>query len=113
MLTTAQRAIIIEICQSQEESFLRIMEGYVERIYNDLRDDGYQVSMLDIAEHVSKQVFEWASVKEDPDRLFELLDQDNISMIKHHLVQDHLGKAGVSGLWKKLNLYDNVNERSN
>lgn len=113
ILTPDQRAIIQEICQSQEESFIRIMEGSVERICKECRDDGYVVDPLEIAEMITRELMGWEEVKNNPDRFMELLDNNNIGMIKHCLIQDYMGKTGVPGLWKKLNLYDKVNERCN
>lgn len=113
MLSDEQKAIIKDICQCQEESLLRVMENQCEKIKKELEDEGYNVSVADIAEQIAKELSEWDRAKEDPDKFLSVLSDQKIGMLKHYLVADHLGNEHTRRIWKQLNLYDNANERSN
>lgn len=113
MISTEQKAIIRRICKEQEASLMRIMEQRCTQIQKELHDEGYEVSFADIAEEVAKEMMQWDKVREEPEKFLNLLDDQNISMIKHHLVQDYLGHPDSKGIWKKINIRDQVYERRN
>lgn len=114
MLTEQQRQIIQEIRQEQEKSFLELLEGYTERIYNELCEEGYEdVSVLDISDEVAIKLKQWAKVRDYPDQFLNLLDEQELGMIKHYLINEYTGNTHTRGLWKKLNLFESINERLN
>jgi len=113
MISTAQKAIIRQICREQEESLLRLMEFECEKLYNEFIEEGYEVSMSEIAEEIAKQLIFWDRVKKSPEKLTQVLDEANLGLIKHHLVQSYLKHPHTSEIWKHLNLYDKVNSNPN
>lgn len=113
MLSSEQKAIIRAICDAQEESFLEIVESYSNKIYNELKDEGYDISLMDIAEEVTRKLQQWDEVRKDPDLFLNLLDSQELGMIKHHLVNDYLEDSFSRPIWKKLNLFDKANEFRN
>ena len=113
MLSTEQKAIIRRICKKQTRSLLRIVEQQSERLFMELREEGYNISFSDIAYEAAKLLEEWDKVREDPERFLQLLDDQNISLIKHHLIQDFLGHEETRPIWRKLNLYDKTYENRN
>lgn len=113
MISTEQKAIIRQICKMQSNSLLRVIERRCKQIQHELEEEGYEVSFADIAVEVARELEQWDKVRDNPEEFLRLLDEQNIGMIKHHLVQDYLGHPDSKGIWKKLNLRDQVNERSN
>lgn len=113
MLSSEQKAIIRKICEEQEGSFLEVAEEHTNRIYNELKDEGYVVSISDIAGEVTRKLQQWDEVKKDPDKFLNLLDDQELGMIRHHLVNDYLGDSLARPIWKKLNLHEKVNSNPN
>jgi two-component sensor histidine kinase len=113
MISTEQKAIIRRICKAQSKSLLRVMEQRCEQIQRELYDEGYEVSFADIAEQVAKELIQWDQVKDNPEKFLNLLDEQNVSMVKHHLVQDYLGVPESKDIWKQINIRDSAFERRN
>lgn len=113
MLTTEQKAIIRQICEEQESSLLRVAHYLSKKIQKELEEDGYLVSEGDIAEEISKDLIKWDEVKDNPERFLQILDDYNLGLVKHHLVQDYLGIPDSRKIWKQLNLWDEVNQNQN
>lgn len=113
MFSSEQKAIIRKICEEQEGSFLEVAEESTQRIYKELSDEGYVVSISDIAEEVTNKLKQWDEVKRDPDKFLNLLDDQELGMIKHHLVNDYLNDSLARPIWRKLNLFDKLQENRN
>lgn len=113
MISTEQQAIILQICLEQEQSLLRLIDNETQTIFDDLQEEGYEVNELDIAEEIAKQLLLWESVKRNPGQFTRILDEANISMIKHHLVQSYLKHPSSPPIWRHLNLYDEINSCPN
>lgn len=111
MLSSEQRAIILKICDTQEGSFIEVAEKHIERIYLELRDEGYEISISDVAEEVTRKIQQWDEVRKDPEKFLHLLDEQEIGMVKHHLINDFMGLSRP--IWKRLNLFDKANEYRN
>lgn len=108
-----QKEIIRKICLSQEGSFLEVAGDYIQKIFKELKDEGYQISISDIAEEVTRKLKQWDEVKKDPDKFLNLLDDQELGMVKHHLVNEYLEDSLARPIWKKLNLFDKANEHRN
>lgn len=114
LISREQKAIIRRICKEQEASFLRILETRVEQIKNELAEDGYEVSESDILEELAKELEQWDKAKEKPETFVNVLDDHNISMVKHHLVNMYdLDHKESKPIWKKIGLYENLKENQN
>lgn len=114
MLSTEQKTIIRQICEEQEGSLLRVSQYLSKRIREELFDEeGLIVSEADIAEEIAKDLEKWDEVKQNPEKFLELLDDTNLGMVKHHLVQDFIGVQASRKIWKQLNLFDKANEFRN
>lgn len=113
MLSTEQQALILKICATQEGSFLEVAEKHIQKIYKELTDEGYKVSISDIAEEVTRKLQQWDEVKKDPEKFINLLDDQELGMVKHHLVNEYLEDSLARPIWKKLNLFDKANEHRN
>jgi len=113
MLTQEQKQVIQEIRQEQEKSFLELLEGYSERIYNELLEEGYDVDIGEISTEIAIKLKQWAKVRDYPDRFLNLLDGQELGIIKHYLINDYNGNPHTRGLWKKLNLFEELTDRLN
>jgi hypothetical protein len=112
MLSREQKAIIRRICKLQLEDLNDIRENLIFKIYNELIDDEYDITINDIYQEIDRQMGLWIKVKYHPDRffhiLFEIRNEHNYSMIKHHLIQEFEGEPPTRGIWQKIEFYDNT-----
>lgn len=112
ILSRQQKTIIRRICKKQEQSYLRIAAQRVEEIKKDLEADGYHASDSEIFEQIAKDLEAWDKAKENPALFTTLLDENNIGMIKHHLINSFDNPNAIP-IWQKLNLYEQVSKPSN
>jgi len=114
MLSRQQKAIIRKAAKLQEESFMRIItEGRLREIMQELQDEGYEVTMSDLEARVSKDLEVWDSVKDNPDGFLHILDEVNLGMIRHVLVNEFRSTDHIKGLHRKLNLFEEVSKFQN
>jgi hypothetical protein len=114
MLSTEQKAIIRRIAKEQNESFIRIIEQKLyDRIVSELEEEGYDVSELDILEHFSTTMEMWDQLLENPEEFFKRLDDINLSILKHILINEFELTPETRGIWRKLNLWDKVKKIEN
>lgn len=111
MLSRQQKAIIRKAARLQEESFMRIVtEGRLNEILEELKEEGYDVTLTDLEERVSKDLEKWDAVKDDPDRFLHILDELNLGMIRHVLVNEFRNTDHVKGIHKKLNIFEEASK---
>lgn len=113
MISRQQKAIIRKICQEQEKSLLRIEKKMVNRIYKEMRAEGYELSKIEVVAAIAENLKQWGDVKQEPEKFLRHLDDGNIGLIKHHLVQDFLHHDDARPIWYQLNLFDQVNQYRN
>lgn len=114
MLSRQQKAIIRKTAKLQEESFMRIVtEGKLKELYNDLIEEGYDVKMADLEARVAHDLEKWDKVKEDPDGFLHILDDLNLGMVRHILVNEFRNTEHVANLHRKLNLFEELSKYQN
>jgi hypothetical protein len=113
MISSQQKAIIRRICQEQKESFLRLAQTEPGKIQQELRNEGYEVSITEIMEKISEGYEVWEKLEETPEEFIRVLDGDNLGMVKHHLINEYEGHEDARPIWKQLFLFDKANEFRN
>ena len=114
LLSTQQKAIIKKIARTQLKSFVKISK---HELYDDLleefKEEGYDVNDSDFLEYFAVQAELWDSLENEPDNFLNRLDEMNLSMLKHILFQEFELNPETRGIWKKLSIWDKVNENKN
>lgn len=109
LLSTAQKAIIRNIAQTEVDSFIRIVK---EELYTELKkemeEEGYQVDETDLLAYFAEKVELWEELKREPDEFLNKLDELNLDMLRHILFQKFELSEETRGIWKKLNLYEKL-----
>lgn len=119
VLNEEQTEIIERICDLQEESLIEIYQGKINDIYNSLVEEEYDIDEDELVDRIIKELKIWDELKRDPKKFFELLDDDNIGMVRHHLFNEYYNESrgklelGARILWRKLNMRDKVNKDAN
>ncbi len=114
VLSIEQKIIVKRIAKEQVNSFLRIVEsGNYQRLVEDLKEEGYTVSDIDVLNQLAKETELWDDLIESPETFLNRLDELNLSMLKHILLNEFELTPETRGIWKKLNLFDKVNETPN
>lgn len=113
LISRRQKAIIRKICKAQERSFMRILNSRISEIRAEMEEDGYIVSESDVLEQIAIDMQQWDDAKNDPVKFINLLDDKNIDMIKHHLVNSFLNNPDSKPIWAKINIYHQANEHLN
>jgi hypothetical protein len=122
-----QMKVIQDICTLQQESLRRLFDEHVYTIYNGLYEDGYDVNIHQITTKILKEHKRWKLLKAQPEKVFELLDELDLGILRHHLwtefyMTDRSLNLGLKErwripeakeLWNKLNLKDDVDKFPN
>lgn len=110
MLSTEQKAMIRSIAKEQMASFLRIAElELYSKLVDEMREEGYDVDATDMLAYFSGQMELWEKIIEYPDK-FTSLDEVNLGMVKHFLINEYYGREDSRGIWKKINIVDKLNK---
>ena len=113
-LSTQQKAIIRRVAKENIQSILNIVDKrQYDRIKQEMIEEGYDVSELDMLEYFSKQMELWDSLKDTPELFLMKLDDLNLSILKHILLQEFEITPETKGIWKQLSLFDKVNQFKN
>lgn len=111
LMEKAQRRILKKICRRQERSFMRIMESKVQEIIEEMkRDYGVVVTESDVLEDISEELMVWDKVKDNPREFFTLLDEQNVGLIKHHLLNHYQNDPASQQLWQNITLNENARQ---
>lgn len=111
VLSTEQKVILKRIAKEQLNSFLRIVEqGKYKELLAEFEEEGYEVSELEVLEQLSNDAQLWDDLIEKPETFLQRLDELNLSMLKHILLNEFELTPETRGIWKKLNLFDRVNK---
>lgn len=113
MISRQQKAIIRRICREQEKSLLRIEKKMVNRIMREMKEEGYDVTKLDVITALAENIKQWGDVKAEPEKFLRHLDEGNIGLIKHHLINDYEEHIDAKPIWYQLQLFDQVNQFRN
>lgn len=113
MISTQQKAIIRKICRIQQESFLRVANKKVKKLKKEIEDEGYVVDEADLLAHIVSEIQTWEKVEQAPEMFLRLLDETNIGLVKHHLINEFEGVEDSRPIWKQLNLFSEVNQFKN
>lgn len=114
ILSTEQKIIVKRIAKKQVTSFLRIVQGKkYEKLLDDLRDEGYSVSEIEVLEQLAKETELWDELIESPETFLSRLDDLNLSVLRHILINEFEVTPETRGIWKKLNLFEKVNSTPN
>lgn len=113
LISRRQKAIIRNICKAQEKSFLRILKKKVKVIQEEMAKEGYAVKESDILEQISHELQQWDKTRDNPEQFVNMLDEKNIGMIKHYLVNGYLENPDSQPIWAKLQLHERANENPN
>lgn len=108
MISTEQRIIIKQICEEQKESMLDVRENFCYEIFNDLHDDGFEVSIEGVRDECDRIAGLWMKVKAKPEKFMEILDDQQASMLKHHLVNKFEENYHGKGIWKTINIFERM-----
>lgn len=110
-----QMSIIRRVAKEQQESFTRISDHKIVRnLKKELTQEGYDVNDTEILERMLAEIEKWAKVFDNPVNFINLLDDSNLGMIRHHLVNDYeLFDKRTKYLHKLLNLKEKSNEHLN
>ena len=111
-LSTEQKIVIINICKAQLESLDRIEENIYE-LYNELEEEGYEVTLEDIHKPLGEIRRMWLRVRGEPDEFYRRLDEVNFGILRYLLFQDRDTEPQFKKMWKKLNLIEEVNQNLN
>lgn len=113
-LSTEQKATIRRIAKEQLESYLRIVDKKMyEKIKQEMIEEGYDVNDSDIMEHFAKEMELWDALIDTPEAFLQRLDDLNLSVLKHILLNEFELTPTTRGIWKQLNLFDKVNKFQN
>ncbi len=114
MLSRQQKAIIRKAAKLQEESFMRIVtEGKLKELADELSQEGYEVTLADLEARVASDLEKWDRVKGDPDGFLHILDEVNLGMVRHILVNEFRNTAHVANLHRKLNIFEEITKFQN
>lgn len=109
ILSRQQQAIIRNIAKLQIESYLRIDDPQqLKELLEEMDEEGYDVTELDLRNRLAIWVEIWDSVIEDPNKFLNRLDEVNLSMLRHHLFQEFQIDPETRGIWRKLNLFEKI-----
>jgi len=115
MLSRSQKAMVRKIAKIQEESFVRIVqEERLKVLLQEMLDEGYDVDLMDLEEYAAKTMESWDRVKDDPDRFLNILDDLNLEMVRHHLVNEFKSEnPNTRTLHRKLTLFEEIKQNQN
>jgi len=115
MLSRSQKAMVRKIAMLQEESFMRIVEEEkLKVLLQEMIEEGYNVDLLDLEEHAAKSLELWDRVKDDPDKFLNILDDLNLEMVRHHLVNEfRSSNPNTKTLHRKLTLFEEIKQNQN
>lgn len=114
LVSRHQKGIIRRIAKEQEESFLRIAQHKsIKALINKLRDEGYEVSETEVLERIMMDIDNWNKVRDDPANFINLLDDANLSMVRHYLISDYYGVNESKPIHRVLNLKEGLNNQKN
>lgn len=115
MLSRQQKAIVRKIAKIQEQSFLRIIEEEkLKSLLLEMLDEGYDVSLSDLEAEASKNLMLWDQVKDNPDGFLNILDELNLGMVRHTLVNEFKSNnPNIGTLHRKLTLFEEINQNPN
>lgn len=109
LIATEQKRLIKMICRKQEQSFLRILENEVNTIIREMREEyEVDVSESDVLEDIAKNLEIWDKVKDNPENFFQLLDESNVGMIKHHLFNSYSRRGESKDVWNNITFKENA-----
>lgn len=109
VLSTQQKAIIRQIAKEQIKSFLRIVEQKsFEKVKQEMLEEGYEVNDMDFFEYFAEQLELWEELVDSPEAFLKRLDDINLSVLKHDLVNEFGVTEHTRGIWRRLNLYDKL-----
>lgn len=110
--TKKQKLLIIKLCRIQLESISRVCINKSYRVaVEELEELGLQVESSDYKQILKRQQILFEKAIRNPNRIYEILGEHNISVLKHVLFNfTNQNKKVVKNLWRKLFLCDKVNE---
>lgn len=110
MISTEQKAILRRIAKEQMASFLRISElEMYAKVMEEMREEGYDVNDSDMLVYFTEQLELWEAILENPEK-FQTLDEVNLGMVKHWLINHFEKHPDAGGIWKKINIIDRINK---
>lgn len=86
----------------------------MKELLQEMLEEGYEVDLMDLEEHAAKSLELWDRVKDDPDKFLNILDDLNLEMVRHHLVNEFRSEnPNTKTLHRKLTLFEEINQNKN
>ena len=113
-LTDAQKTILVDIAKQQTKDiiYLLLHKELYKEITENMIEDGYEVTNEEVATELRSQVTQWAKVKKDPEEFGKFLDDGEKGYLRHHVFAYYMEHGNTQGLWKKLNMDEEINKLS-
>lgn len=83
-----------------------------EDLIAEMEEEGYDVSEIDTLEYFADEMEKWEAVLQDPTQM-DKLDELNLGVLRHILINKFEMDPHTRGIWKKLNLMEKVNKTPN
>lgn len=111
-LNKAQQKIVYDIAkiQTKDLTFILLSPDLLRQVYDRLKKENYETSMKEVKDEVRKQLNQWARVKREPSFFPKLLDSTEKGWLRHHVFAYYMKHDKTEGLWKKLNIDDELDK---